>query len=237
MKTGNYIKQFVAFIMMMSLHTNAAFSSSPKINPKILCFGDSITAGTSPPLNDVFPYARHLENKIISFSGYESSLVRHFGLPGWSAKDLEGEGGLESILERIKSHTGSFPSLSIILAGTNDLAYCANESDCGTILESIVSIHKIANEKGIPSLALSIPPSGWQVQSSEAGRFATIINEKLENWANNEKLTTFVPFPISTFDRSTGDWAPDGLHFSPQGYAHIGERLATVVKEILSSDS
>eukprot|EP00557_Chaetoceros_sp_GSL56_P011429 CAMPEP_0176480818 /NCGR_PEP_ID=MMETSP0200_2-20121128/2482_1 /TAXON_ID=947934 /ORGANISM="Chaetoceros sp., Strain GSL56" /LENGTH=249 /DNA_ID=CAMNT_0017876967 /DNA_START=159 /DNA_END=908 /DNA_ORIENTATION=- len=109
--------------------------SSPK---RIFCYGDSLTAGSSPPLDPLFPYGPHLEQELnqslqssaLSSSSSSSSsesesgvVVRWRGLPGWTASAMveymnDSTIGLRSALDAIRN-----PSISIviILAGTNDI--------------------------------------------------------------------------------------------------------------------
>jgi lysophospholipase L1-like esterase len=234
-------------------------------NYKIFCFGDSLTAGTSPPSFQDYPYAPHLESKLNELDQNQNQnqqkkyLVRHFGLPGWTSTQLSShEGNLNSILERIKdasSDGNTYPSLVIILAGTNDLSYCTNENQCHDIFQSIQNIHYICHEKNIDTVGLSIPPSAWQCQSNSnnAASYATLINEKIQTWATetqeaaakvavegggeNRPVVHFVPFPIHGYDHSSGYWSSDGLHFSPEGYTFIGKELAPQVKNILDLKS
>jgi lysophospholipase L1-like esterase len=77
--------------------------------------------------------------------------------------------------------------------------------------------------------------------------YATLINEKLKDWCSSCKgeeevggggvgaLVHYVPFPIETYDPTSGYWSPDGLHFSPEGYKFIGESLAPIIANILNS--
>lgn len=146
-----------------SVQSDDSNSKKSDINNKIFCFGDSLTAGTAPPSFQEFPYAIHLESKLNSITSSEQEqeqkkkkyLVRHFGRPGWTATQLSSlEGNLQSILERIKTSTNTFPKLVIILAGTNDLAYCTNNNECDNIFNSIKSIHDICHERNIDTMAL-----------------------------------------------------------------------------------
>ena len=50
---------------------------------RVFCFGDSLTAGTSPPLHELFPYSTVLEAAV-----GPSVVVRHRGLPGAQAVDM-----------------------------------------------------------------------------------------------------------------------------------------------------
>lgn len=135
---------------MMTISPSSS-SSSPK---RIFCYGDSLTAGTSPPLDQLFPYGSHLEqelNKLCmhspslsstssssaseSASDYEPeyAVVRWRGLPGWTASAMaeymnDSTIGLKSALDGIRN-----PSLSlvIILAGTNDIGSITSSSMLG----------------------------------------------------------------------------------------------------------
>ena len=198
-------------------------------SPKVFCFGDSLTAGSSPPLTEDFPYSKHLQEKLRTAPRLESSVVRWRGYPGWTASALLNEGGLPTLLDNIHASAGTL-DLVIILAGTNDLAY---ESDFQKILDSIIGIHNIVHEKGAMTLALGIPPSGWQAQSISAKNVAATTNSALESWAKGNEKVLYCPFPIQNFDRNNGFWCPDGLHFTPDGYKHIGESLAPIVADVL----
>mmetsp|Transcript_15169 Transcript_15169/g.22202 ORF Transcript_15169/g.22202 Transcript_15169/m.22202 type:complete len:247 (-) Transcript_15169:25-765(-) len=209
---------------------------------KIFCFGDSLTAGTSPDFQEEFPYGPHLEKALQKDPAFGSSsspppLVRWRGLPGWTSSNLVSNGGLSAILDKINSGSGSV-DLLILLAGTNDLGY---ESDCDVIFKSITSLHEIAHSQGVRTVALGIPTSAWQAQCESAKTLASAVNSKLEAWAdgdergkNQGKLATFVPFPIREYARDSGLWSSDGLHFSKKGYEFIGECLSKPVAGILA---
>ncbi len=213
-------------------------SSSPSSTKKIICFGDSLTAGTSPPLNEDFPYGPHLEAALqTNYEAYGRSLVRWRGLPGWTASALLQEGGFSGILDNIEKATSGPADLAIILAGTNDLAY---ESDSKSIFQSITQLHEVAHSKGVQTMAIGIPPSAWQTQSASARLVANQVNHMLENWAkdtgsSNKCMASYFPFPITLYDKESGLWSPDGLHFSPTGYKLIGESLAPAVTMALDS--
>ena len=240
---------------------------------RIFCYGDSLTAGTSPPNDELHPYGPYLEHSlrsiIISSDDNREALsrktkvdpqtpstpiVRWFGLPGWTAEamaqSLSTQYGLDAMLRSRNVN------LAIILAGTNDLAY---EKNSRKILDSILALHEAAHGEGVPTLAIGIPTSGWQSVSEETRVLAQSVNEGLKSWVedkqqqqrqgkmqrsqqsskeanNSSKYTSvdYTPFPIQIFERNSGLWSPDGLHFSPSGYKFIGTSLASVVKEILN---
>ena len=224
----------IADIILVCTKTKSC--DAAMVSHKVFCFGDSLTTGTSPPLNDDFPFAQCLEKKLRSNPVFGSALVRWKGLPGWTASALERDGGLLGNIDQIQASVGKL-DLVIILAGTTDLAY---ETDSEVILDAITRIHGSAHSRGVKTIAVSIPPSGWQLQSESTRMLAETVNSKLQSWTNDSGLNpqasmvTFVPFPIKQFDRSSGLWSSDGLHFSPEGYKYIGEALATTVSNILS---
>lgn len=223
----------VSLYIQLGLYCNLVNGLS--IQKKVFCFGDSLTAGSSPPLPQEFPYAINLEDKLRTDypDVLGSALVRWKGFPGWTSKTLLDGGGLGSTLDKVQSSVGKV-DLAIILAGSNDLAY---DSDADGIFNTISQIHSIAHGRNVKTIALSIPPSSWQEMSQEARETAEKVNEKLKKMSASESgLCTFVPFPISYVDKSSGLWCSDGLHFSPEGYRFIGERLAPIVAEVLKSD-
>lgn len=235
--------------------TAAARSKNGSLLPKrVFCFGDSLTAGTSPPERSLFPYAKHLSEALAKLPVHDEEpapKVEWKGFPGWTSSSLLTDAGFEGLLdltqkqrlEELKQVSGNGETLSssssippfdlvVILAGTNDLAY-ASESE--PIFESIKGIHEAALKRGCQTIALGIPTSGWQSQSESARALAGAVNKQLAYWAEagGSPKTTFVPFPIQSFDRSSGLWSPDGLHFSPSGYELVGKSLAPIVANIL----
>lgn len=219
----------------------AATITTTKVH-RILCYGDSLTAGTSSSLWELYPYAPHLENALNQDTTSTSSgkapkcVVRHKGMPGWMASAMvesfdDPQYGLRAAIRGIAN-----PSLSavIILAGTNDLGYAVATRDEESVLAPLRALHEMAWKEGVPrTLAIAIPPSGYQAQVGEASSLAVDLNQKLQDFcqASNGK-GIFVPFPFA-YERNGNDWAPDGLHFSPQGYQVLGEYLKDPVMKVL----
>lgn len=240
--TGGNTK-FVSGAMITKTAASTSTTSGLASAKRVFCFGDSLTAGTSPPESALFPYGQHLSEALGERSAAAASTadVRWRGFPGWTASTLLTDAGLRGFLDRAAAENGGDDGaqpppldLVVVLAGTNDLAY-ATES--GEIFESIRGIHEVARARGCPTIALGIPPSDWQSRSEPARSLAGDVNRRLESWAatttTTKPKTTFVPFPIRDFDRSSGFWSPDGLHFSPRGYRAIGRSLAPIVGDLL----
>jgi lysophospholipase L1-like esterase len=218
-------------------HAVEALSTVTTTTPtrRIFCFGDSLTAGTSPPGNQNYPYAPHLEaslNRRNSKNGAVAVVVRHLGYPGYTSEhlleDADDEGGLRTMIRRIQDPS---PSLVILLAGTNDLGYRRSVED---IVKSITSLHQLCYQEGTPhTIAIGIPPSGYQHSFKEAAECVSQVNQKLQAFCeSNNNKATFVPFPFE-WAPNDDNWSSDGLHFSSKGYQVLGESLGPVVERMI----
>ncbi|KAL3802640.1 hypothetical protein HJC23_011964 [Cyclotella cryptica] len=142
-----------------SLKMMSSMTTSPKFI-RILCYGDSLTAGTSPQTDQLHPYGPHLERELNRLYSLESDdapsiVVRWRGLPGWTASAMseyldDSTVGLRSAANSIRD-----PSLSlvIILAGTNDIGMLTSSMnpsgdgvDAEMAIEPILSLHRACLE-------------------------------------------------------------------------------------------
>jgi lysophospholipase L1-like esterase len=212
--------------------TTAAKVASPQMLHRILAYGDSLTAGTSGP--NLFPYAQYLQSALSQQRG-DHVVVRHRGLPGWTTQGMldaldDNQRGLRAAIRAV-----SDPSLSlvILLAGTNDLGHGATAPE---ITANLLQLHAVCLDSGVPrTLAIGIPPSGYQAMQQSVAETVATINENLRQHAlQNASTTTYMPFPFP-FEKQGENWYPDSLHFSEKGYQVLGESLAPVVEQILQS--
>ena len=217
---------------------------SGALTPKrIFCYGDSLTAGTAPPLDGLFPYGQSLESELGN-----DFVVRWKGLPGWTAQQMveyldDGNVGLRAAVDGIDNPP---ITIVIILAGTNDIGFMASSmaaepANVDVAIKPITSLHKacIDINKGehnkIRTLAVGIPGSAWQQMNTPASMLAADMNSSLQqfsSFSDGQVNYTDFPFPYERNDL----WSPDGLHLSPKGYDRLGRDLAPVVKEILSTN-
>ncbi|KAL7577709.1 hypothetical protein ACA910_015217 [Epithemia clementina (nom. ined.)] len=201
---------------------------------RVLCFGDSLTAGTSPPSFQNYPYAPYLEKALAQLAATTATarttksttvssaapldiVVRHAGFPGWTSSQLlenqsMSNGGLRTLIQGIRDPP---LSLVILLAGTNDLGY---QTEATPIANSILGLHKLCHNRGVPhTIAIGIPPSGYQSMVEDAQTLAASVNTALETFCQENSLqSTYVPFPFA-YERNGKNWSPDGLHFSEHG--------------------
>mmetsp|Transcript_29916 Transcript_29916/g.51081 ORF Transcript_29916/g.51081 Transcript_29916/m.51081 type:complete len:260 (+) Transcript_29916:77-856(+) len=223
--------------------SNDVISSEGTLPPKrIFCYGDSLTAGTAPPIYDLFPYGQSLESELGN-----DVVVRWRGLPGWTAQTMveyldDGNVGLRAAVNGIDNPP---ISLVIILAGTNDIGFLTSSmtptggaTDIDDAVKPIVNLHKAClditkGEHKIRTLAVGIPGSAWQQMNSSASKLAADMNSSIQQFAQSypDGVVSYTDFP---FPYEKNDlWCSDGLHLSPEGYKRLGNDLAPVVKQIL----
>lgn len=201
--------------------------------PRILCYGDSLTAGTSPLGQVLYPYAPHLERALHQQTTLRDAVVRHRGLPGWTSEQMLADANGELTGLRTAIQAGFPIDLVILLAGTNDLAYGDRPEP---IVQTILGLHQLCYDEGVKhTIAIGIPSSGYQSTNQQVKLLAQTINNELANFSQRDPRTTFVPFPFG-FQYDDEKWAMDGLHFSPLGYKVLGESLAPTVDFILKRE-
>ncbi|CAJ1954210.1 unnamed protein product [Cylindrotheca closterium] len=211
---------------------------------RILCFGDSLTAGLIGINNRQFrPYAPYLETNLgkLQRKSKDNGIVRpvhvnYTGHPGLTSYYLmhgseAHPSNLNSTLNEFKGDDGtSSLDMVIIMAGTNDL-FAQSWLDY-SISESVISMHRLVlDEHNIPlTIALDIPGSG-RFEDKKLLQEMDALSQGLQAYAKSELRTTFVPFP---FPYKGGEkWSRDGIHCSERGYRQLAESLAPVVEQSL----
>lgn len=180
----------------------------------ILCFGDSLTAGYYNEGKNFYPYSKKL-SKLLD----DKYHIDYIGLSGWTTEEMinnKDNINCEDCLEKIwfglsiQLRQKKY-KYCIILAGTNDL----EENNSIDIITNILSIHQIAINEGCKTIALTIPPM----------RIESVIPEIKEKRQNiNDSLKSYSE--IETIDISNNNlWDSDGLHFSPEGYDEIANKI------------
>lgn len=204
---------------------------------RILCYGDSLTAGFCSGGHQFEPYGRAM-SEALAASGVtcEVSICGH---SGGTAQEMisKSEGslvdvvgcqgkGLANILKEDKAY-----DLVIIMAGTNDMA---RRRQRAAILEDVRSLHAICHAKDIPTVALIPPPAPGSMGQREVERQR--IGTLLQNLC---RITPGIVACVDTADlvpaTSIGCWESDGLHYSPLGSRTLGQRLAALAGEHLTT--
>ena len=231
--------------------TPYATTSTVEQKIKIFCFGDSLTAGMSPPLKTFFPYGPHLQNAF-SEETNQAVVVTHSGFPGWTSIQLLPE--LQAALSGYPSQhqqqqqqqqqqqpasSSSLPSqlpsllatpqsgyppnygLILLLAGTNDLAW--NTANPDLVATNVIALHQTAHGMGVPhTIAVAIPPSAFQKRFPQVAESAARVNELLQDYCQTEPRATFVPFPLPYRSSGTNDNSED-VNWSTDGL-HLSPR-------------
>jgi len=204
---------------------------------RVLCYGDSLTAGFAA--NGVLfePYGRAMAEKLGAF-GVDCQ-VSICGLSGKTAKEMVQTASSSLIdvvgskgkgLARTLEEEGPF-DLVMIMAGTNDMGHGHNQPD---ILQDVEQLHRFCHERGVPTLALAPPPAPVGGSSREVERKSLV--------ASLRSALLRLPGTIGIVDpadivpsNSTNLWEDDGLHFSPEGSRQLGAGLATLASARLAS--
>lgn len=180
------------------------------ISPNYVFLGDSITEGYNL---DKF---------------YKDMPVVNSGISGNQTTDI-----LNNMKKRVYDYN---PSKVFILIGTNDID---NGKTNDLIVDNIKKIVEgIKNNRDKTSIYIeSIYPVNSKIEGSSAGsrtnRQIKIINKKLEQYCNNNKLTyidTFIELEDCKGDLEE-DYTKDGLHLNDDGYSIVTKKLKKYLEE------
>ena len=219
--------------------------TSVKMTPlrtlRILCYGDSLTAGYSQSGFSFTPYSGFLTSKLLSEKKAENVTLEAdaFGFSGWTTTQMAQQAE-KTGLQAMGAPPGGYPGLRralemkaydlvIIMAGTNDLGHGTASKD---ILANLKFLHSMVVERSMSLLAVGIPESGFVVSNEDAARRRSEVNMALKGEMESLQNGTYVDCPLK-YSRDSPHFDYDGLHFSEEGYKYLGQTLAAHVDEIL----
>mmetsp|Transcript_6925 Transcript_6925/g.12284 ORF Transcript_6925/g.12284 Transcript_6925/m.12284 type:complete len:447 (+) Transcript_6925:184-1524(+) len=198
---------------------------------RILCYGDSNTAGFCSNGARFEPYAHSLSKELgkqgcavdIVLNGCNGlttqEMLQNLGNP--MLKDVVAYGrGLEHIFS-----TEGQQDLAIIMTGTNDLG---KGTPAEGIMQLIDQMHQVCHKRGVPTIALAPPTIMDQgPYRHQRNRLAQILS----SWASQNPLVLDcldceMLVPRAAFG---GLWEHDQLHMSPSGSKELGRRLVQPV--------
>lgn len=148
-----------------SASTNGTSPPRPKRSLRILCFGDSLTSGYSQLGSITHPYSQSL-TRVLSTAFPRLNVEAHTdGLPG----DLVVSGRfLHRIEPKFLTKGGGTPyDWTIILGGTNDLAYQYTTEE---IYKALRDCWDVALSKGGRVLACTIPEAGIRGKAGQQAK-------------------------------------------------------------------
>lgn len=244
-KTAAFFSLFLAVILYRSQSCRSEHKTKIPIKEKemgssvkrILCYGDSLTAGFCLRGAKFVPYANFLKNKLSS-NGLNVE-IDHYGFSGWTTQQLLSNSD-KDVLKDFTGHKG--PGLKkalenekydllILMAGTNDLGHGKTAEDIFKNIETLAEFSLAAN---VSVLHVGIPDSAFLYRSSEARVKRDDVNKQMKNFAKSskEQMITYTPCPFD-FSPNSPNFDTDGLHFSEIGYQALGEGLSGVVSNLL----
>mmetsp|Transcript_101831 Transcript_101831/g.263159 ORF Transcript_101831/g.263159 Transcript_101831/m.263159 type:complete len:389 (-) Transcript_101831:409-1575(-) len=203
---------------------------------KVLCYGDSLTAGFCAEGRKYAPYGRALAEALSAASGGSACEVFVNGHSGHTTEQMVSNlnelavsdvggmigKGLRRCLDEVR------PDLVVIMTGTNDLGRDAHPQ---TVLEDISRLHAECHVRGVPTVAIAPPPAPRAPQGSAFESNRRRLVSLLSNWARSAYQTlTFVdPAEIVPAVAGARVWDPDQLHFSPAGSHLLAQRLSKLL--------
>lgn len=208
-------------------------TKSTSKGPRILCYGDSLTAGytvVSPYTREYEPWAPHLAIAL-------GVSVEHVGMSGWSTRQMldyqHSSVGTDVCGEKHPGlgrlcHGGKFSTV-ILMAGTNDLG----ERSAEEIFDNLKALHEIAHATGAKTVALSIPQSkatitGPKIVVERRER----VNSLLAAYAQDNAKCVYLPMDVEIpWSEGSPNWEADGLHMTKCGYEELARRLAPRLRE------
>lgn len=206
---------------------------------RILCYGDSVTAGFCAGGRHFQPYGKVLA-EALTLGGVpcEATIC---GLSGLTAAELAAKAGAVALsdfsgnsskgLNRVLAEDGPY-DLALILVGTNDIGHGVPPE---AVVEHIIRLHAFCHARGVATVAIA-PPT---MLAGPARAAREHVARLLESWAHA------TPDVVAYFDSEkvlprgpgNGFWEADELHLSAAGSIELGGRLAPRVAPLLAQTS
>ena len=182
-------------------------------SPKIIAFGDSLTAGFGLEENESYPYL--LQQKLKS-EGYNYEVV-NAGVSGDTSL-----GGLERIDWTLESENAQ---ILILELGANDLLRGLSPAKMKENLDRIIQKAKAKNVKVLLCGMLAPPTLGADYQRDFGNAFPDL--------AEKNKVA-YLPFLLDKIALQKGLNQADGIHPNAQGTRMMMENVYTELKPLLT---
>ncbi|ROT37337.1 GDSL-like Lipase/Acylhydrolase [Sodiomyces alkalinus F11] len=199
---------------------------TPRRSLRILCFGDSLTAGYSHHGAVYHPYAEVLDEKLkAAFPNTDITILEN-GMPG----DIV---STEAFIQRLESELDR-PTFDwvIILGGTNDIGYGIEPE---TILSSLEEAFATCLFKGSKVLALTIPET-----HSKPGNLSARSRKQVNDGIMKQDTHGLYAFDLhaaipyhSLSPQDKEKYWDDGLHLTPDGYDWMGRHIASALIKLI----
>lgn len=198
---------------------------------RILCYGDSLTAGYYANGKRFSPYGNALQESLRSL-GLQCE-ISICGISGRRADEMVAEldspicrdmvGKIGKGLAYILDREGPY-DLVILMAGTNDFVPNVNLK---MVRDSVCRLHSVCHMRGVPTVMLAAPCNAAEMRIG--------LGRLLKDWArkNPSKVLGFLD-PEDVMPRSkVACWEADQVHFTPTGSRTLGGQLSPIIAQIL----
>jgi len=221
-------------------HTASLFKAQGG-RTRVLCFGDSLTAGA------VVPHPAPGSSSLTAVTKpYSEGLQRLFGpaadvlTSGYCGDHASNMGGrLQNELDAARKSCRPITHV-VILAGTNDLREMAAPE---VIVASLVALYSAVHRAGAIAVAVTVPPFGpmdfaYVCQTERRNR----VNSQLRSMAAASEAQRGPKLYLVDFDAALGQLPAqvrdslfsDNVHFTERGYDLLGEQVYAIVSKCLS---
>lgn len=220
----------------------------PRTPLRILCFGDSLTAGY--PANH--PYGGKLEEKLSAASPHIEPICEVDGEPGnrvahgsyrrrmeraWGRRSSIGSNGSNSSRPSTGNDTGASDQplydWTIVLGGTNDIAWNISPND---VIDGLRRTWGIPLSRGGKVLALTIPEAG-RGHYPRSDKARDEINEAIRAYKRPGyyyfDLYSALPYKTMPPAKRSRIWNEDAVHLTEEGYDYMGEKIAEALTRII----
>jgi len=210
---------------------------------RLLCYGDSLTAGYCAGGQRYEPYGRMLGEKLATAIGGAACVVSVCGHSGHTAAEMVANLDASGVLDvggvsgkglgRILDDEAQLPrDLVLIMAGTNDLG--KNRSP-QAIFGDICRLHAACHSRNVQTVALVPPEAPCAPRGSVFEEARQRLRRLLTDWAGSTQGVSAAVDASELMRAVLGApvWDPDGLHFSPKGSQLVGQRLASIVAPLI----
>lgn len=205
--------------LVLPLPASARYYGDASGAQRLLVFGDSLTEGYYAYGRLFHPYAIRLADRLQTLEG--GVLVAESGKSGECTDAMRVRLG-----ELLDAFADVQLSAAVILGGTNDLAMRRHVPG---ICANITAMHALLRERGIRSVALTVPERAGELMEPLYLTCKRELNEFILHGLADAvpgvhvvDLDAALPYTSLSADERARLW-DDGLHLKPEGYDRLGD--------------
>ncbi|KAG0067483.1 hypothetical protein BGZ93_002946 [Podila epicladia] len=202
---------------------------------KVLCIGDSLTAGYIDYDQDHAPYTDHLDRFLD-----HSVTIHNAGVDGETVPEIEQRLGL-----LLQDHY----DVVVLLGGTNDLGGIIGHLPSSVTADTAVShisfagIYSLIQESQTTRalIQLTVPFNAFDRMDSQGREQKEALNRRIQQMACVKKIVLDINHPSLGFnyfymtEQARDMYFEDSLHYTAKGYQRLAECVFSVLSPILES--